>query len=280
MIERVSALPGVIEQCARAARAAQLVHYLRDLANDFHTYYNAHQFIVEDAALRDARLDLALATQTRDPQRSGVAGCFRARDDVTPPWPATRHATTKPKRGRTTGFSGWMGLLCGLALGLAVAARGVPQGSSARRARWPTSAAKSRQESAPRNEPVDAEARRCRRRGSGEALDFYDMLPKFEVVVPEKDKDVTARHQVGRPRRAAAPMCCKPARSRISPTPIACVRSSRCRASNPRFRKSRSTTIPGTACASDRSKLDELNRTARKCCASRDVDVLVIRVGD
>jgi arginyl-tRNA synthetase len=39
-------------------------HYLRDLANDFHTYYSAHQFIVEDARLRDARLDLALATQT------------------------------------------------------------------------------------------------------------------------------------------------------------------------------------------------------------------------
>jgi arginyl-tRNA synthetase len=32
-----------------------LVHYLRDLANDFHTYYSAHQFIVDDAPLRDAR---------------------------------------------------------------------------------------------------------------------------------------------------------------------------------------------------------------------------------
>ena len=40
-----------------------LVHYLRDLANDFHTYYSAHQFIVEDAALRDARVSLAYATQ-------------------------------------------------------------------------------------------------------------------------------------------------------------------------------------------------------------------------
>ena len=38
-------------------------HYLRDLANDFHTNYSAHQFIVEDAELRDARIDLALATQ-------------------------------------------------------------------------------------------------------------------------------------------------------------------------------------------------------------------------
>jgi arginyl-tRNA synthetase len=41
-----------------------LVHYLRDLAQDFHTYYSSHQFIVEDAGLRDARVTLALAAQT------------------------------------------------------------------------------------------------------------------------------------------------------------------------------------------------------------------------
>ena len=40
-----------------------LVHYLRELANAFHTYYNAEQFIVEDAALRNARLMLILAVQ-------------------------------------------------------------------------------------------------------------------------------------------------------------------------------------------------------------------------
>ena len=40
-----------------------LVHYLRELANDFHSYYNAHAFIVDDAELRDARLALVLATR-------------------------------------------------------------------------------------------------------------------------------------------------------------------------------------------------------------------------
>jgi arginyl-tRNA synthetase len=39
------------------------VNYLRELANDFHTYYNAHQFLVEDAALRDARLNLIAAVR-------------------------------------------------------------------------------------------------------------------------------------------------------------------------------------------------------------------------
>ena len=35
-----------------------LVHYLRELATDFHAYYNAHQFLVTDEAVRDARLTL------------------------------------------------------------------------------------------------------------------------------------------------------------------------------------------------------------------------------
>jgi arginyl-tRNA synthetase len=39
------------------------VHYLRDLANALHTYYNAEQFIVEEPGLRNARLMLVLAVQ-------------------------------------------------------------------------------------------------------------------------------------------------------------------------------------------------------------------------
>jgi arginyl-tRNA synthetase len=64
LIKRIGAFPEVIKQCAAQRAPHSLVHYLRDLANDFHTYYSAHQFLVEDAGARDARLDLALATQT------------------------------------------------------------------------------------------------------------------------------------------------------------------------------------------------------------------------
>jgi arginyl-tRNA synthetase len=64
LIKRVSAFPEIVRQCAAQRAPHTLVHYLRDLANDFHTNYSAHQFIVEDAGLRDARLDLALAAQT------------------------------------------------------------------------------------------------------------------------------------------------------------------------------------------------------------------------
>jgi arginyl-tRNA synthetase len=63
LIKRLAAFPPLIEQCALQRAPHTLVHYLRDLANDFHTYYSAHQFIVEEAELRDARLTLGSAAQ-------------------------------------------------------------------------------------------------------------------------------------------------------------------------------------------------------------------------
>lgn len=59
----LSRYPEVIELAANNRAPQHLVHYLRDLANDFHTYYNAHVFIVDDVALRDARLTLISAVQ-------------------------------------------------------------------------------------------------------------------------------------------------------------------------------------------------------------------------
>jgi arginyl-tRNA synthetase len=55
--------PEVIEDAAVAHEPHQLANYLRDLANAFHTYYNAHPFIVDDTELRDARLSLIGATR-------------------------------------------------------------------------------------------------------------------------------------------------------------------------------------------------------------------------
>jgi arginyl-tRNA synthetase len=55
--------PEVIEQAAAERAPHALVHYLRDLANTFHTYYNAEPFIVNDAPLRNARLALVLGVQ-------------------------------------------------------------------------------------------------------------------------------------------------------------------------------------------------------------------------
>jgi arginyl-tRNA synthetase len=55
--------PEVIENAAKAYEPHQLAYYLRDLANDFHTYYNANQFLVENNAIRNARLALVVATK-------------------------------------------------------------------------------------------------------------------------------------------------------------------------------------------------------------------------
>ena len=63
LIKRLVTFPEIVQQCAVQRAPHTLVHYLRDLANDFHTYYSAHQFLVDDGELRDARLNLALAAQ-------------------------------------------------------------------------------------------------------------------------------------------------------------------------------------------------------------------------
>ena len=63
LMKRLSLYPETIEQAALQRSPHLLVHYLRDLANDFHTNYSAHQLLVENPALRDARLSLSLAAQ-------------------------------------------------------------------------------------------------------------------------------------------------------------------------------------------------------------------------
>jgi arginyl-tRNA synthetase len=55
--------PEVIERAALQYEPHQVVLYLRDLSHEFHTYYNAHQFLVEDGCIRDARLNLICAIQ-------------------------------------------------------------------------------------------------------------------------------------------------------------------------------------------------------------------------
>ena len=74
LMTTLSRYPEVIELAANNRAPQHLVHYLRDLANDFHTYYNAHAFIVDDAALRDARLYLISATRSVIANGLGILG--------------------------------------------------------------------------------------------------------------------------------------------------------------------------------------------------------------
>ncbi len=63
LLKTLSRYPEVVEAAALNEEPHQLTHYLRELANEFHTYYNAHPFLVEDDALRDARVKLILAVR-------------------------------------------------------------------------------------------------------------------------------------------------------------------------------------------------------------------------
>jgi len=53
----------IVESAALNHTPHILAHYLMDLARDFHTYYNAHHFIVDDVDLSQARLTLITAVK-------------------------------------------------------------------------------------------------------------------------------------------------------------------------------------------------------------------------
>ncbi len=63
LLRAVGRYPEVIESAARLRAPHLLAHYLGEVATDFHGYYNAHQFLVEDENLRNARLNLVEATR-------------------------------------------------------------------------------------------------------------------------------------------------------------------------------------------------------------------------
>ncbi|PKM43822.1 MAG: arginine--tRNA ligase [Gammaproteobacteria bacterium HGW-Gammaproteobacteria-1] len=71
LIQALTRYPEVLEAAALNHEPHQLAHYLRELANGLHTYYNAHQFLVDDAGLRDARL--ALIGAVRQVLRNGLS---------------------------------------------------------------------------------------------------------------------------------------------------------------------------------------------------------------
>lgn len=63
LLGTLSRYPEVLERAALQREPHQLIHYLRDLANQFHSYYNAQQFLVADDKLCNARLNLICAVR-------------------------------------------------------------------------------------------------------------------------------------------------------------------------------------------------------------------------
>lgn len=63
LLRELNRYPETLEFAALQYEPHLLAHYLRDLAAAFHTYYNAHTFLVDDAELRNARIALVVATR-------------------------------------------------------------------------------------------------------------------------------------------------------------------------------------------------------------------------
>ena len=63
LFNTLSRYPDMIIHAALHYEPHQLTNYLRELATDFHSYYNSHQFLVEETALRHARLALIMGVK-------------------------------------------------------------------------------------------------------------------------------------------------------------------------------------------------------------------------
>jgi cell division protein FtsN len=183
----------------------------------------------------------------------------------------------RPKRGKTGGFSGWMGVLSGLAAGLGVA--GIVYIKDHRPDAQIARVGKAEKKRFRSNEPPEAESADSGAEEPGKSYAFYDMLPKFEVVVPEKEKDIrpdiksvpetrrgTYVLQAGSYKnfadadRVRAQLALQGVESKVQKVSV----------DNDTWHRIRIGPI---------SKLDELNRL-RQILRKADVDVLVIRVGD
>jgi arginyl-tRNA synthetase len=71
LLAKLAEYPEVLKKAADELGPHQVAFYLRELAGELHSYYNAERVLVDDAALKHARLALLLAT--RQVLRNGLA---------------------------------------------------------------------------------------------------------------------------------------------------------------------------------------------------------------
>ena len=63
LLKRLAAYPEVVATAAIERAPHTVANYLQELAREFHAWYNSHKTLVEDKALRDARLALSVAVR-------------------------------------------------------------------------------------------------------------------------------------------------------------------------------------------------------------------------
>jgi arginyl-tRNA synthetase len=63
LIKELDKFAGTVKQAGEQRAPHMIANYLKDLAAAFHTFYNAHKVLVDEPALRQARVALCLATK-------------------------------------------------------------------------------------------------------------------------------------------------------------------------------------------------------------------------
>jgi cell division protein FtsN len=190
----------------------------------------------------------------------------------------TRDYKARRRKAPATGFSGWTGLVIGLSIGLALAGAIYLKDHHADLA--PPPAAKAVKKKVHPFDTADSDSADT---GTPDApaksYSFYDMLPKFEVVVPEKEKDV-------KPDIRAAPETRRGTYVLQTGTYKNVADADRARAQLSLLGiegNVQKVTVNSDSWLRVRigpvTSLDELNRL-RQVLRKADIDVLLIRVGD
>lgn len=63
LMQRLAEFPALVTEAAAELSPHLVAFWLRDCASDFHAWYNAERVLVDDVALKHARLRLADATR-------------------------------------------------------------------------------------------------------------------------------------------------------------------------------------------------------------------------
>ncbi len=63
ILKRLDQYPELVAAAADKSEPHNVANYLRELAGEFHSWYNAHKVLLDDAQLRDARLALSAAVR-------------------------------------------------------------------------------------------------------------------------------------------------------------------------------------------------------------------------
>jgi arginyl-tRNA synthetase len=71
LLTRLMEYPELVEEAARELAPHRIAFYLREVAGEFHSYYNATRILIDDSDLKLARL--ALAAAVREVVRNGLA---------------------------------------------------------------------------------------------------------------------------------------------------------------------------------------------------------------